>query len=119
MRDRKAEIKAREEKRYEELRNCTTPEELSFAVWTMDLENAMQSSRDCYRKPFVQWIEEYAQNKPHEGWKYNTPRELAEDIWKVFDEEYFKNLQQILITWIEQYKTKYKINHGNKNYRQN
>jgi hypothetical protein len=107
MRNRKEEIRAREEKRYEEIRNCISPEELSFAVWTKDIEEVMHSSRDCYRKPFVQWINEYASGIPHTAWKYSTPRELAEAIWKPYldsGDKYFENLRQTLTMWIEQYK---------------
>lgn len=97
-----------EEKRYSEIRNTSTPEELSWQIWTKGLEDAMQSSRDCYRIPFVKWINEYVNAQPHTGWNYKTPRALAEDIWRSFrseDDPHFENLRCILVEWIENYKT--------------
>jgi hypothetical protein len=102
----KEKIKKREELRYNKIRSCNSPEELSWVIWTKDLEEAMQSSRDCYRKPFVQWINEYTVGLPHAGWKYNNPHELAEGIWHVFINEdgHFKRLRNTLVDWIENYK---------------
>jgi hypothetical protein len=99
MRNRKEEIRAREEKKYEEIRNCKSPEELSFAVWTKDMDEAMQSSRDCYRKPFVQWVVEHASGIPHTGWRYKTTREFVEGIWPPFldaGDSHFENLRKVL-----------------------
>jgi hypothetical protein len=105
--DRK--IKERRRQRYMQLKNCLTPEELSWKIWTKELEDAMQSNRDCYRKPFVLWIEEYASNLPYSIWKYGTPMELANDIWVSFGNEkdrHFDTLRTILVNWIENYKNR-------------
>ncbi|MDR1504456.1 MAG: hypothetical protein LBT43_18570 [Prevotella sp.] len=99
--------KARTERRYWEISSCNSPEGLSWVIWTKELEEAMQSSRDCYRKPFVQWIDEYVADAPHVGWKYNTPRKIAEAIWVVFrneDDDHFEKLRSTLVDWIENYK---------------
>ena len=100
--------KARNESRYEEIRNCKTPEELSCVIWTKGFEDAMQSSMDIYRKPFVKWINEYVSGKERTEWKYSTPRKLAECIWMSFKEggrEHFGKLHQTFVDWVENYKS--------------
>ena len=48
----------------------------------------------------------------HSGWKYETPKQLAEDIWKLEwdldsgDKIWFPALRKTLVDWIEGYKNK-------------
>lgn len=52
------EKQQRLDNRANELKICQTPEELSYAVWTKQLEVAT-SDKSCYRNPFVEWIKCY------------------------------------------------------------
>jgi hypothetical protein len=77
---------------------------LSFVIWTKELEDAMQSSREIYREPFRLWIDEYIHDLPHTQWQYKTPLDLANDIWKYClkeDEPYYKQIKDTLIEWVE------------------
>jgi hypothetical protein len=87
-----------------EIRNCTSIDEMSFVIWTKELEEAMQSSRECYRAPFRLWIYEYVHDLPHTQWQYKTPLDLANDIWKYYlkeDEPYYKQIKDTFVKWVE------------------
>jgi hypothetical protein len=86
---------------------CKTPTELSFVIWTKELEQAM-GDRSSYRLPFVEWIECYKNKLPYLGWKYATPKDLAEDIYKIefdrfYKDKYYQRLRDSLIKWIDNY----------------
>ena len=106
----KTEIKERLEKRLQQMKEAKNPTELAYTIWTKELENAMGSSRDHYRIPFISWIEAY-KNKtpPTQLTKYKTPEELAEDLWDPFVETdesdvlWFSSLRTGLVEWIKTY----------------
>lgn len=103
------ERKERREKRIQSLKDCQTPTDLAFNIWTKQMEEAMGSSRDHYRKPFIEWIESYKSKSTPKNWtSYKTPRDLAEGIWKPFldrsdDYGLFSDLRNALVDWIDQY----------------
>ena len=107
----KKEIIERLEKRMRRMKNAKTPTELAYTIWTQQLENAMGSSRDHYRKPFIAWIEAYKNRIAPTQWtKYKTPEELAEDIWnpKIVENDesdilWFGSLRSGLVEWINNY----------------
>lgn len=101
------ERKERREKRLQTLKECKTPTDLAFNIWTKESEEYM-GDRSCYRNPFINWIESY-KNKVTPQWKsYKTPKDLAEGIWKPFldrpdDFGLFSDLRNSLVDWIERY----------------
>lgn len=102
------ERKERREKRIQSLKNCQTPIELSFNIWTKQSEEII-GDRSIYRNPFVEWIESYKAKTNPEMWtSYKTPTELAEGIWKPYldradDYDLFSDLRNALVEWIERY----------------
>lgn len=105
------ERKERREKRIQTLRDCKTPTEVAFNIWTKQMDGYM-SNRDIYRKPFVEWIEAYKEGiYPRNRTDYKTPSDLAEGIWKKKyldrDDDYglFSDLRKALAEWICKYKT--------------
>lgn len=105
----KPEELERLENRLEEIKSCKTPEELSFVIWTKELENAIGSRRH-YREPFIDWIKCYKFDKTPQWKDYKYPKDLVEGIWKPFLDEpgdiWFKSLRETVIEWIEDYKQK-------------
>lgn len=107
----KKEIKERLERRMLQMREAKTPTELAYTIWTQQLENAMGSSRDHYRIPFIDWIEAFKnQTLPKQWTKYKNPEELAEAIWDPklvetdeSDRLWFGSLRKGLIEWIKNY----------------
>jgi hypothetical protein len=106
----KEEIKERLVERLKTMKESTTPTELAYTIWTKQLEDAMGSSRDGYRKPFINWIESYKSGtKPKEWGKYKTPKELAEAVWEPYldnndeDKLWFDSLRSGLVEWINDY----------------
>lgn len=104
------EIKERLAKRLEEIKLASDPTQLSYAIWTKGLEEAMGSSKQEYRRCLVEWIVAYKGNRKPMYWsKYLTPEDLAEDIWpKYFDIDesdnlWFSSLRNELIKWINEY----------------
>ena len=101
------EKQKRLENRIDEILKSKTPVELSFVIWTKTLENATHSL-ECYREPFVNWIECH-KNKTKSQWSYKTPAELANAIWKPkleLDKEdniWFSTLRENLVAWINSY----------------
>ncbi|MDR1338536.1 MAG: hypothetical protein LBK58_00500 [Prevotellaceae bacterium] len=90
--------------RIAQIRNCASIYELSFVIWTKEMEEAMRSSREIYRAPFRLWVEEYMHDLPHTQWQYETPYDLANDIWKYHTIEnrgYYEEIKDTLIEWIE------------------
>ena len=110
------EFKDRLTKRLQEMKDATTPEGLAYTIWTKQLEEAMGSSRNPYRQPFVNWISSYAKHTPetpNEWSDYKTPEELAEGIWpskydiNESDKVWFGALRSGLVEWINQYISRY------------
>ena len=107
----KHEIIERLEKRMQRMKEAKTPTELAYTIWTQELENAMSSSRDHYRTPFINWIEAYKnQTIPKQWTKYKTPEELAEGIWNPnivesgeSDILWFGSLRAGSVEWIKTY----------------
>lgn len=107
----KQEIIERLERRMQRMKEAKTPTELAYTIWTQELENAMGSSREHYRKPFIAWIESYKNQTPPTQWtKYKTPEELAEDLWnpKIVENDesdtfWFGSLRAGLVEWIKTY----------------
>ena len=106
----KPEVKERLAERLKRMKDATTPTELAYTIWTKQLEEAMGSSRDGYRKPFIAWIEAYKSNTtPKEFSKYKTPKDLAEGVWQPFldrneeDKLWFGSLRSGLVEWINAY----------------
>ena len=107
--EHKREMSKRRDKRIKTLRDCKTPEELALNIWSIGLEKAMGSSKEVYRKPFVDWIECY-KTEEIPTWKYKTPMDLAEGIWQPYldsesDNGLFVALRKELVKWIEKYKS--------------
>jgi hypothetical protein len=108
----KPEEEKRLKERLQRMKDAKTPTELAFTIWTKELEEAMGSSRDGYRNPFIAWIECYREGIKPRGWSsYKTPKDLAEGIWQPFldrksDGNWFTELRKDLIDWIEEYKKK-------------
>ena len=108
---KKTEIEERLKKRMQRMQEAKTPTELAYTIWTQQLEDAMGSSRDCYRKPFIEWIEAYKNKITPKQWtKYKTPEELAEDLWNPrivetdeSDVLWFGSLRTGLVEWIKTY----------------
>jgi streptogramin lyase len=97
-------------KRIADLKSCKTPEELSYNIWTTNLESAMGSSRKGYRDAFVEWVKAYKLKSKPQAWQsYKTPKDLAEGIWNsgldrdASDKLWFGELRANLIEWIEDY----------------
>lgn len=107
----KPEIKERLEKRLQRMKEAKTPTELAYTIWTKELEQAMGSSRDHYRTPFVAWIEAYKnRTTPTQCTKYKTPEEFSEDLWnpKIVENDesdilWFSSLRAGLVEWIKTY----------------
>ena len=102
------ERKERREQRIQTLINCQTPTDLAFNIWTKQMEEAIGSSRDHYRNPFINWIESYKSKTIPQWTSYKTPRDLANGIWKPFldspdDYGLFSDLRNALVDWIENY----------------
>ena len=103
------EQKQRLKLRLAEIRNCKTPEELAFAIWSKKFEEATGSNKDAYRKPFINWIEHFVgETENNLIWtSYKTPRDLAEGIWQPFldepNDEWFPSLRDELVAWIFNY----------------
>jgi hypothetical protein len=86
------------------IRSCTSIYDLSFAIWTKELETATQSSLETSRVPFQLWVEEYIHDLPHAQWQYETPFDLADAIWKCHLEKnrlYYEQMKDSLVEWIE------------------
>lgn len=102
------ERKERREKRIQSLKDCQTPTDLAFNIWTKQMEEYM-GDRSIYRNPFIEWIESYKSKYTPKNWtSYKTPRDLAEGIWKPYldrsdDYGLFADLRNALVDWIEQY----------------
>ena len=102
------ERKERREKRIQSLKDCQTPTDLAFNIWTKQMEEYM-GDRSIYRNPFIEWIESYKSKSAPKNWtSYKTPRDLAEGIWKPYldrsdDYGLFADLRNALVDWIEQY----------------
>ena len=103
--DNKKDEEDRLSLRLKSMRDCQTPEELSFNIWTLELEQAM-GDRSAYRKPFVNWVECYKSGEVPQ-WRYKTPMEVAEAIWyksKSREDAWIVAVRQELVDWIERYK---------------
>ena len=101
------ERKERREKRLQSLKDCQTPTDVAYNIWTKESEEYM-GDRSCYRKPFIDWIESYKLKRTPQWKSYKTPRDLAEGIWKLFldrqdDYGLFLDLRNTLVEWIERY----------------
>jgi hypothetical protein len=77
------ERKERREKRIQSLKECQTPTDLAYNIWTKELEEAM-GDRSHYRIPFINWIESYKMGINPQWESYKNPHDLAEGIWKPF-----------------------------------
>ena len=106
----KPAIKERLAERLKRMEDATTPSELAYTIWTKQLEEAMQSSRQSYRDCLIEWIVAYKENrKPNLCNKYQTPMEVAEGIWKPYlcnneeDKLWFGSLREGLVKWINSY----------------
>lgn len=101
------ERKERREKRIQSLKECQTPTDLAYNIWTKELEEAM-GDRSHYRIPFINWIESYKMGITPQWESYKNPRDLIEGIWKPIldrtdDFGLFSDLRNALVDWIEQY----------------
>ena len=101
------ERKDRREKRLQSLKDCQTPTDVAYNIWTKELEKYM-GDRSHYRVPFVDWIESYKLKRTPQWNSYKTPSDLADGIWKPFldrpdDYGLFSDLRNTLVEWIEQY----------------
>lgn len=100
------------EKRVNELKECKTPKDLAYNIWTLKQEEYM-GDRSIYRNPFIEWIDSYRLSKSPTMWTgYTTPQELSEGIWKPFldredDNGLFIELRLALVNWIVSYKKQY------------
>lgn len=108
----KQEIKDRLAYRLKTMQDTNDPIELAYTIWTKGLDEAKGSSQDCYRLPFIAWINAYKNNETPKEWtKYKTPKDLAEGLWKPYldcnDEDvyWFGSLRSCLIKWIEDYES--------------
>lgn len=104
------EIKERLAKRLQVMKEATNPNELSFTIWTKQLEEAMGSSRQAYRDCFIEWIIAYKEKRKPNLWnKYQTPEDVAEAVWPKnlemdeSDNLWFGSLRAGLIEWINNY----------------
>jgi len=91
--------------RIRSLNICNTPEELSFNIWTKELEEAIGSRKE-YRNGFVNWIES-RKNGTSPQWKYVNIKEFVEAIWPPYLDEdkddYFPLLRNALEQWVNEY----------------
>lgn len=55
----KPAIKERLAERLKRMEDATTPSELAYTIWTKQLEEAMQSSRQSQRDPHKENTEDY------------------------------------------------------------
>ncbi len=106
----KPEVKERLAGRLKIMKEAKTPTDLAYTIGSKQLEEAMGSSRDCYRKPFIAWIEDYKKKTtPKEWYKYKNPIDLANAVWQPFldnnedDKLWFGSLRAGLIEWIDDY----------------
>lgn len=83
---------------------CLTAKDLAYNIWTEELEEAV-GDRSSYRKPFIEWVESYCKGEKPKQWKYSSPSELAEAIWKPYldmeNDDLFLQLRNHLVMWIE------------------
>ena len=101
------ERKERRAIRIQSLKDCQTPMELAYNIWTKESE-ACIGDRSHYRTPFINWVESYKTKTTPQWTSYKTPRDLANGIWKPFldrpdDYGLFSDLRNALVDWIEQY----------------
>lgn len=106
------EQKNRLEERLNKFRSAETPEEISFLIWSEQLEEATGSSKQSYRDGLVEWIKAYKEERlPKLYSKYKTPLDLAEGVWPPYlddgdNDVWFISLRKVLVNWINNYKQK-------------
>lgn len=103
------EIKDRREKKLQSLKDCQTPTDVAYNIWTKELDEYVNAEFGYRkRKLFVDWIESYKLKRTPQLSFLKTPSDLADDIWKPFldhpdDYGLFSDLRNTLVEWIEQY----------------
>lgn len=109
----KQEIIDRLNVRLLELKNCQTPEEVAYTIWTKHFEQCTGSKKE-YRDGFINWVEAYKNDTTPQWTSYKTVDDLVRSIWEPFlditetDTFWFGSLRNGLIEWINLYKTQIK-----------
>lgn len=103
------ERKLRREKRLQSLKDCQTPTDVAYNIWTKELDEYVNAEFGYQkRKLIVDWIESYKLKRTPQWSSYKTPSDLAYGIWKpcldqLDDYGLFSDLRNTLVDWIEQY----------------
>lgn len=97
-------------KRLQVLKDCNSPEEVSYTIWTKHFEECTGSKKE-YRDGFINWVESYKNNTTPQWTSYDTVEDLVLSIWEPYldntetDTLWFGSLRKGLIEWINHYKT--------------
>ena len=88
--------------RFKKMDDCKTPEELAENIWRAEATD----SNPHKQKLFLEWLDCYKNKKPFINFNHQSPKQLAEDIYKPdWDESdgLFQGLREHLIKWIDNY----------------